>query len=89
MLSQKEDLGGLTAPGGSDGKEFTCNAGDMGWILGQKDPLEKEMATHSCNLAWKIPCTEEPGRHSFCVFHPTESPVSIVLLCSLYSLNVS
>ena len=35
MLSQKEDLGGLTAPGGSDGKEFTCNAGDMGWILGQ------------------------------------------------------
>ena len=30
--------------------------------LGQKDPLEKEMATHSSNLAWKIPWTEEPGR---------------------------
>ena len=30
--------------------------------LGQKDPLEKEMATHSSILAWKIPCTEEPGR---------------------------
>ena len=29
--------------------------------LGQKDPLEKEMATHSSNLAWKIPSTEEPG----------------------------
>ena len=30
--------------------------------LGQKDPLEKEMATHSSTLAWKIPWTEEPGR---------------------------
>ena len=30
--------------------------------LGQEDPLEKEMATHSSTLAWKIPCTEEPGR---------------------------
>ena len=30
--------------------------------LGRKDPLEKEMATHSSTLAWKIPWTEEPGR---------------------------
>ena len=30
--------------------------------LGQEDPLEKEMATHSSILAWKIPLTEEPGR---------------------------
>ena len=30
--------------------------------LGQEDPLEKEMATHSSILAWKIPWTEEPGR---------------------------
>ena len=30
--------------------------------LGQQDPLEKEMATHSSILAWKIPWTEEPGR---------------------------
>ena len=29
--------------------------------LGQEDPLEKEMATHSGILAWKIPRTEEPG----------------------------
>ena len=29
--------------------------------LGQEDPLEKEMATHSRVLAWKIPWTEEPG----------------------------
>ena len=30
-------------------------------LLGQEDPLEKEMATHSSILAWKIPWTEEPG----------------------------
>ena len=30
--------------------------------LGQEDPLEKEMATHSSILAWKIPWREEPGR---------------------------
>ena len=29
--------------------------------LGQEDPLEEEMATHSRILAWKIPWTEEPG----------------------------
>ena len=29
---------------------------------GQEDPLEKEMATHSSTLAWKIPWTEKPGR---------------------------
>ena len=34
------------------------------WVqfLGQEDPLEKGMATHSSILAWRIPWTEEPGR---------------------------
>ena len=34
------------------------------WVrsLGWEDPLEKEMATHSRTLAWRIPRTEEPGR---------------------------
>ena len=34
------------------------------WVrsLGREDPLEKEMATHSSTLAWKIPQMEEPGR---------------------------
>ena len=32
------------------------------WPLGWEDPLEKEMATHSSTLAWKLPWTEEPGR---------------------------
>ena len=36
-----------TFPGGSDGKESACNAGDRVQSLGQEDPLEKEMATHS------------------------------------------
>ena len=43
------------------GKEFTYSAGDsgdMGSIPGQEDPLEKEMATHSSILAWRIPRTE-------------------------------
>ena len=33
------------------------------WVqsLGQEDPLEKEMKTHSSILAWRIPWTEEPG----------------------------
>ena len=32
------------------------------WVrsLGREDPLEKEMATHSSTLAWKVPWTEEP-----------------------------
>ena len=32
------------------------------WSLGREDPLEKEMATHSSILAWRIPWTEEPDR---------------------------
>ena len=46
-------------PGGSDGKESACNAGKPGWFLGQKDPLEKGMATHSSVLALRTPRTEE------------------------------
>ena len=32
--------------------------------LGQKQPLEKGMNTHSCILAWRLPWTEEPGGYS-------------------------
>ena len=39
-------------PGGSVVKNLSANAGD---------PLEKQMATHSSILAWRIPWTEEPG----------------------------
>ena len=32
------------------------------WSLGQKDPLEEEMTTHSSIIVWKVPWTEEPDR---------------------------
>jgi len=49
-------------PHSSVGKSSACNAGDLVQFLGQEDPLEKEMATHSSILAWRISWTEEPGR---------------------------
>ena len=48
-------------PDGSVGKESACNVGDPGLIPAWGNPLEKEMATHSSILAWRIPWTEEPG----------------------------
>ena len=42
-------------PGGSDSKESTCNAGDLGSILVWEDLLEEGKATHSSILAWGIP----------------------------------
>ena len=51
-------------PGGSVVKNLLVNAGntgEAGLILGQEDPLEEGMATHSSILAWEIPWTEEPG----------------------------
>ena len=44
-------------------KNLPASVGDVrdpGRSLGQKDPLEKKMATHSSILAWQIPGTEEP-----------------------------
>ena len=48
-------------PGGSDGKECACNAGDPSSISGSGRPLEKEMAIYFSILACRIPRTEEPG----------------------------
>jgi len=52
------------SPGGSGGKEFAYNAGDLASIPGLEDPLEKGMATYSSSLVWRIPRTEEPGSYS-------------------------
>ena len=41
-----------------------CSAGDLGSIPGLGRSLEKEMATHSSILAWRIPWTEELGRQN-------------------------
>ena len=45
------------SPGGSKSKESACDTEDLGW----EDPLEKEMATCSSILAWRIPGTEKPA----------------------------
>ena len=42
-------------------KRLTATQETQVQSLGQEDPLEKEMATHSSTLAWKIPWTQEPG----------------------------
>ena len=52
---------------GSDGKESACSAGDLGWYLGQEDPLEKGMATHWSIFAGEFQGQEEPGRLQFVV----------------------
>ena len=54
-------MGSGVLPRQLSGRESTCQAGDVGLIVGQEDPLEKRMATHSGILAWGIPWTEEPG----------------------------
>ena len=54
-------LGALVFP--ENKKEMNLPAVQKTWVksLGQEDPLEKEMATHSSILAWNIPWTEEPS----------------------------
>ena len=50
--------------GGASGKEPMCqDRRQETWVqsLGQEDPLEEGMATHSSILAWRIPWTEEPS----------------------------
>ena len=51
-------------PGDSAVKTLSMQETREMWVqsLGQEDPLEKEMGTHSSILAWKILWTEEPGR---------------------------
>ena len=52
--------------------------------LGQEDPLEEGIATHSSILAWRIPWTEEPGRPQFCL----PSGYHQVVLCIYESASV-
>ena len=65
------------------------------WVrfLGQEDPLEKEMATHSSILAWRIPWTEEPGglqsTGSQRVGHHWVTSLSLSFTCSQNQAAVS
>ena len=55
----------MSLPWWLSNQESTCNAGvkdTQAQSLGWEDPLEKEMATHSSTLAWKIPWMEKPSR---------------------------
>ena len=60
------DIGVSILDRGSDSKG---SAIQETWVqsLGQEDPLEKGMSTHSSILAWRIPWTKEPGRLQFIV----------------------
>ena len=60
-MQNRNKLGFRGFPGGSLVKNLQANAGDVGSILGQDDPLEEETATQSSILAWEIPWTEEPS----------------------------
>ena len=64
----RDDTQTLGFINGTSGKESACkagDAGDTGSIPGsggsRKDPLEKEMTTHSSILVWEVPWTEVPG----------------------------
>ena len=48
-------------PGGSVSKESACDVGDLGSVPGWEHPLEKERATQSSILAWRIPWPDNPG----------------------------
>ena len=61
MMSEMTQLNGTAIssilrgfPGSSDGKVFAYNVGDPGLISGSGRSLEKDLATHSTTLAWKI-----------------------------------
>ena len=76
-------------PGGSVVKNPPANAGEVGSVLllglkGWEDRLEKETATHSSILAWKIPWTEKP-----CRLQSMGSPKSWTLLSRLTDSLVS
>ena len=57
-------------------KESTCNAEEAVGSLGQEDPPEKKMATHTSTLAWEIPWTEEPGGLQFMESQKSQTQLS-------------
>ena len=65
LIKSVECLNGTKRPWSSLVAQMVKSLPAMGetWVryLGQEDPLEKEMATHSSILAWRIPWTEKPG----------------------------
>ena len=54
-------LGNMGLPRRLSGKESICQCRAAGSILGQEDPLRKEMENHSSTLAWEIHCQQSLG----------------------------
>ena len=70
-------------PGGAVVKNLSASTRDErgeGSMPGRKDPLEKEMATHSSILAWEIPWTEEPGCSPWVIKRGTRLSTAQVVL---------
>ena len=59
----------MVSPGSSVGKNLSVVQEMRVLSLGWEDPLEKDMATHSSMLAWRIPWTEEPLRGELYIVH--------------------
>ena len=82
-------------PCSSDGKESVCNVGDLCFIPGSRNPLEKGIATHSSFLAWWVPWTFEPGGLQSMVLQrdghnwPTNSTANTLLWNSVGLLSKS
>ena len=65
----------MQVPGGSDGKESACNAGDLGLIPGLGGSPGEGLATHSSILAWRIPM--DRGSWWATVHRVTKSPTRL------------
>ena len=77
-------------PGGTSGKESTCQCKRHETQVqsrGQKNPLEEDMATHSCILVWRIPGTENPG--GLLPVEAQKSPTRLKQLSFTHSVKIS
>ena len=71
---------------GSDGKQSASNTIDLGSISGcGKEPLEKEMASHSIVLPWRLPWTEDPGGLQSIGFKESHTNERLTLSLSIQS----
>ena len=71
----------LAFPGGSVVKNPPAVQETWVQSLGQEDPLEKEMATHSSFVAWEIPQTEEPGGLQSMGLQTTNKQLKLITHC--------
>ena len=64
-------------------KNLPANARDQVQSLDREDPLEKEMATHSSILAWKIPWAEDPGGLLSMGLHKSDMTEHVQMMTSM------